>query len=176
VKEYIYAYALSRENQRKVIAKHNPLATLFLITAAILIISIPARQQADFAVVYAYNFLIIGLAVIIINAFMAVLISYLTKKNAHEIMFGLLHMTAVAFIINSIILMILYIIGMPFGVSSILWAAAATLISTYYFIVLLAVCAGSIIDEEKKGMMHAVEVVALLLWYAFTFYILPLTA
>jgi|GEM_PF-2301666 len=175
MKEYLYAYVMSREDIKKVVSRYNPAVALPLLAIALLIISVPAKQHAAFFQDYAYNFLIIGFSVIVINALMSALIAYFTRGRVYEIMFGLLHMTATAFIINSAILALLYLMGMPFGVSSILWAAAATLLSTYYFIVLLAVCSGSIVGEENKKAEYTVEIAALMLWYVFTFYILPLT-
>lgn len=172
--EYVYAYLMSRKHIKDIISCANcsyRQAGLVFI-GALLIISLPTALSL---VKYVYNIALIGFSIIAINGAVAGLATVLFKKRFVAMLVGLIHIASAAFIINSVILALLYAVGMPFGASEVLWETAATLISTYYFIVLLAVSSTATVEKKNDVKRHAVELTALMLWYVFTFYILALT-
>ncbi len=177
ITEYLYAFLMSQDGMRRVLEKRGWKIPLVMLIVALLAVCLPARQPFSFSD-YAYNIMLLGWSSILINAVVAGLATVLFHAKFAGNFFGLLRITAAAFIINTLLLLLLYAIGIPFGASGTLLAAAATLISTYYFAVLLAIAAGCNINAEsqnEKIKKYAVEITALLLWYAFTFYILALT-
>ncbi len=173
---YVYAYLMSKKHISQIIlnSQKKPAITVFMFVIAMLIISVPAKHPISINE-YIYNIGLIGGSVLIINCIIAAMLRYAMGKEFLKHLAGLVHITSSAFIINSIILAALYIVGMPFGASDVLLAVAATMVSTYYFIVLLAVSSTATIQTKNK-MKYVIEIAALIMWYAFTFYILALTA
>lgn len=173
VKEYGYAFLASRKNLREIINKVSVWKALGVFVIAIALVSIPAEFSYYN---YLVNISINSCSVLLINLFISLMVSYIIRKNLWQIFIGLVYITSIAFLINSLLLLLLYLVGIPFGASNVLWAASATLISTYYFVVLLAIASGSVIEEEKHNLKrYFVEGTALILWFVYVFYILLLT-
>lgn len=176
--DYAYAYVMSHTSILKIIGAKGWKMPAVLAIVALMVVSVPARQPLSLSD-YAYNFALIGASLIMINAAVSGMAYALFRRRFAHCFFSMLRLASAVLIINAILLLLLYAAGLPFGASQTLLAAAATLISTYYFAVLLAIAAGyatnasDTLDEKIKK--HIVEIATLLLWYTFTFYVLPLT-
>ncbi|MEM3364656.1 MAG: hypothetical protein QXS93_04065 [Candidatus Micrarchaeia archaeon] len=178
IADYAYAYVMSQKSILKIINAKEWKISVVLAVIALIVVALPARQPLSLFD-YAYNFALIGGGLVIINALVSGIIYALFKRKFAHCFFSMLKLASTTLIINAILLLLLYVVGLPFGASQTLLAAAATLISTYYFAVLLAIIAGYATDAsdtlDEKIRKHIVEIATLLLWYAFTFYLLPLT-
>ncbi|MGB9635146.1 MAG: hypothetical protein ACPL0A_01590 [Candidatus Micrarchaeia archaeon] len=173
IKEYVYAFLASKRDLRNKIINVSVIKSAIVSFIALIIISLPTKFSY---LNYLINLLINGISIISINSIVGFIASQVAKKSFVQISVGLIYITSIAFIVNSIILFLLHLVGLPFGVSSVLWAASATLIPTYYFIVLLAIASGSVVEGRKNDMKrYVIEGIALILWFIYVFYVLSLT-
>ena len=163
--EYVKAFFTS---EKEILSYTYVSQTLFLFS--IFLISIPSTFQIYN---YVFNIILLGISISLITLFSSYLISMLNKKDLFNTFLGNLNFVSFIIFCNVFIILLMYLIGLPFNASSILISVVATLISTYYFIVILTYSFSLQIKQCKMRKLY--EILILALWFFFVFLILPLT-
>jgi hypothetical protein len=169
--KYVKAFFTSEKEILEMINCKISYEIIIKFLLALFLISIPSTF---YIYNYVFNILLLGISITLITLFCSFLISKLTlKENLLEIFLGNLNFISFIIFCNVLIILLMYLIGIPFEASSILISVAATLISTYYFIVILTYSFSLQIKNEKMKFFY--ELIVLGLWFSFVFFVLPLT-
>ncbi len=168
--EYVKAFFTSEKEILSIINSNVSYTTIVFFFFSIFLISIPSTFQIYN---YVFNIIILGISISLITLLGSYLISMLNKKDLFNTFLGNLNFVSFIVFCNVFIILLMYLIGLPFNASSILISVAATLISTYYFIVILTYSFSLQIKQCKMRKLY--EILILALWFFFVFLILPLT-
>lgn len=169
--KYVKAFFTSEKEILEIINFNHSYNSFITFFFAIFLIAIPSTF---YIYNYVFNILLLGISITLITLFCSFLISKLIlKENLLEIFLGNLNFISFIIFCNVLIILLMYLIGIPFEASSILISVAATLISTYYFIVILTYSFSLQIKNEKMKFFY--ELIVLGLWFCFVFFVLPLT-
>lgn len=168
--EYVKAFFTSEKEILSIINSNVSYTTIVFFLFSIFLISIPSTFQIYN---YVFNIILLGISISLITLFSSYLISMLNKKDLFNTFLGNLNFVSFIIFCNVFIILLMYLIGLPFNASSILISVVATLISTYYFIVILTYSFSLQIKQCKMRKLY--EILILALWFFFVFLILPLT-
>jgi hypothetical protein len=169
--KYVKAFFTSEKEILEIINFNHSYNSFITFLFAIFLIAIPSTF---YIYNYVFNILLLGISITLITLICSFLISKLTlKENLLDIFLGNLNFISLIIFCNVFIIILMYLIGIPFDASSILISVAATLISTYYFIVILTYSFSLQIKNEKMKLFY--ELIVLSLWFSFVFFVLPLT-
>lgn len=168
--QYIKAFFTSRDDILSIINSNVSYQNIITFIFAVFLISVPTTFQIYN---YVFNIIILGISISLITLLSSYLISMLNKKDLFNTFLGNLNFVSFIIFCNVFIILLMYLIGLPFNASSILISVAATLISTYYFIVILTYSFSLQIKQCKMRKLY--EILILALWFFFVFLILPLT-
>jgi len=168
--EYVKAFFTSRDDILSIINSNVSYQNIITFIFAVFLISVPTTFQIYN---YVFNILLLGISISLITLLSSYLISMLNKKDLFNTFLGNLNFVSFIVFCNVFIILLMYLIGLPFNASSILISVAATLISTYYFIVILTYSFSLQIKQCKMRKLY--EILILALWFFFVFLILPLT-
>lgn len=168
--QYIKAFFTSEKEILSIINSNVSYTTIVFFLFSIFLISIPSTFQIYN---YVFNIILLGISISLITLLSSYLISMLNKKDLFNTFLGNLNFVSFIVFCNVFIILLMYLIGLPFNASSILISVAATLISTYYFIVILTYSFSLQIKQCKMRKLY--EILILALWFFFVFLILPLT-
>ena len=167
---YIKAFFTSEKEINEIINSNISYNSIITFILAVFLIGIPSTFQIYN---YVFNIILLGISISLITLFSSYFISMLNKKDLFNTFLGNLNFVSFIIFCNVFIILLMYLIGLPFNASSILISVAATLISTYYFIVILTYSFSLQIKNEKMKLFY--EFVVLSLWFSFVFFVLPLT-
>ncbi|MFA5361292.1 MAG: hypothetical protein WC290_02485 [archaeon] len=168
--EYVKAFFTSRDDILSIINSNVSYQNIITFIFAVFLISVPTTFQIYN---YVFNIILLGISISLITLLSSYLISMLNKKDLFNTFLGNLNFVSFIVFCNVFIILLMYLIGLPFNASSILISVAATLISTYYFIVILTYSFSLQIKQCKMRKLY--EILILALWFFFVFLILPLT-
>lgn len=168
---YVKAFFTSEKEILEMINCKISYEIIIKFVFALFLIGIPS---SFFIYNYVFNVVLLGISISLITLISSFLIFKFTQReNLLDIFLGNLNFVSFIIFCNVFIIILMYVVGLPFEASGILISATATLISTYYFIVILAHSFALQIKSEKMKFFY--EFVVLSLWFCFVFFVLPLT-